>query len=483
MKKNNQNFEDYDLYEERVILYDDDDAVEDEEEYIDDEESEEEKKTRKLLNTNGGLKLTPALIALLALAIFLAVVVFIGGTSMQSRIKALTASNTEMMNQMVNIRQNVYVASQDIAMGDKIVYSGAATNVELTQVYTSVDSTLYVSASDEGLAQVDIKAGTPITMQMVGSVNPLERMAPERIIEEVPVEEQIVIPYQITADFIDLKTGERIAPSVDLQLDPGINEKAFNMKEATMDGWILRSIKIEGNSVHSFGAIKKNLKAGTVWLYYYTNKRGWARVEIKGNIRVEYAYIKDDSRDVGQAGGVSEDIDADLAAQGVSASAPGAEAEEAEDADEENADAAAAEQEANSTAAEADSAPAAPQGAAANSETVVDTNAAGTVNAQEEKTALEPVSEEEAQAQVVSIFADGDTQDAAGADNGTAGTAAEAGENTAAANTEENTNENLGNGTDLASASEGSDVAGSGEAVDDDLLSFTFDDLQESIGD
>ena len=315
MKKADKIYEDFDLYEEQSYQYkDNDDDGLYEEEYYDDTEDESAKKTSKLLNMDGRFKFSPAIIAMIALAALFAVIIVLGAASFRSKISTLSNSNTDLMQQMANIRQNVYIATNDIHMGDKIVYNGAGANVELTQVYTSVDPTLYVTAEDEGLAQVDIKAGTPVTLAMVGDTDPNERMEPERIIEEVPVEEQIIIPYQITADYINQLTGEKIAESMELQLDAGSNEKAFNMKEAVIDGYVLKSIKIEGNSVHSFGAVKKNLKAGPVMLYYYTNKRGWARVEIKGNIRVEYAYVPEAT--VGEAE-QTETVDEELEAGGV----------------------------------------------------------------------------------------------------------------------------------------------------------------------
>lgn len=186
----------------------------------------------------------------------------------------------------------VYTAKTNIKKGDSIVTLGDDANVEKSQIYSSLDPSLYIQDTASGYAQVDIKKGSPV---MACEVND---MAPDAELEEAvqktkdefnrPAE----LPYRIYADYVDEKTGERVAATKVLALDPGVNEKAFNLDAEDVEGYKLSSISIGGKAVHAFGISKKELKAGTVTMYYYTGKSGWDRHEIKGNIHVTYGYTR-----------------------------------------------------------------------------------------------------------------------------------------------------------------------------------------------
>lgn len=60
--------------------------------------------------------------------------------------------------------QTVYVATADIAKGEKIT----AENVEMQPVYTGLDAYFYITADDIGsTAIVDIEAGVPVMYSMI----------------------------------------------------------------------------------------------------------------------------------------------------------------------------------------------------------------------------------------------------------------------------------------------------------------------------
>ena len=203
----------------------------------------------------------------------------------QYRAEAENLSSQIAANSIV-----VYTAKTNIKRGDSVITSGDDANVEKSQIYSSLDPSLYIQDTASGYVQVDIKKGSPV---MACEVND---MAPDAELEEAvqktkdefnrPAE----LPYRIYADYVDEKTGERVAATKVLALNPGVNEKAFNLDAEDVEGYKLSSISISGKAVHAFGISKKELKAGTVTMYYYTGKSGWDRHEIKGNIHVTYGY-------------------------------------------------------------------------------------------------------------------------------------------------------------------------------------------------
>lgn len=203
----------------------------------------------------------------------------------QYRIEAENLSSQIASNSVV-----VYTAKTNIKKGDAIITSGDDANVEKSQIYSSLDASFYIQDSASGYAQVDIKKGSPV---MACEVN---NTAPDAEIEEAvkktkdEFNKPAELPYRIYADYIDEETGERLAAAKVLTLDPGANEKAFNLEAEDIEGYKLSSISIGGKAVHAFGISKKELKAGTVTMYYYTGKSGWDRHEIKGNIHVTYGY-------------------------------------------------------------------------------------------------------------------------------------------------------------------------------------------------
>ena len=223
----------------------------------------------------------------------LVIFVLVGSTLIYVENKNAEQYRAEAENLSSQIAANsivVYTAKTNIKRGDSIVTSGDDANVEKSQIYSSLDPSLYIQDTASGYAQVDIKKGSPV---MACEVND---MAPDAELEEAvqktkdEFNKPAELPYRIYADYVNEKTGERVAATKVLALAPGVNEKAFNLDAEDVEGYKLSSISIDGKAVHAFGISKKELKAGTVTMYYYTGKSGWDRHEIKGNIHVTYGY-------------------------------------------------------------------------------------------------------------------------------------------------------------------------------------------------
>ena len=315
------NFED-DLDEEDSSSYDDpsydnaDDGMEDDEEDMDDEEdnphpSKPAKKIKEPRDHVHGLKKKGsgkkkgaggkiAAVVLIAAAVVAAG--FLGSSSMNGQIKSLKQSNQNLTDQIASQSMNVYTAKRDIQKGDEIITSGDNANVELSQVYTSLPETEYISEATTGYAQVDIKAGEPVMANTIGDTNPVSELNDAIAAVKAENSKAKVMPYKITADFVDLNTGNTLAESRDLLLDAGANEKAFNTEAETIDGYVLKSIQVDKEGVHAYGISEKSMKEGIVTMYYFTTKGGWGRHEIKGNIRVTYGYVKKDDPSLQEEG-------------------------------------------------------------------------------------------------------------------------------------------------------------------------------------
>ena len=315
------NFED-DLDEEGSSSYDDSsyddtaDGMESDEEDMDDEEdsprpSKPTKKTKGPRDHVHGLKKKGsdqkkgsggkiAAVVLVAAAVVAAG--FLGSSSMNGQIKSLKQSNQNLTDQIASQSMNVYTAKRDIQKGDEIITSGDNANVELSQLYTSLPETEYISEATTWYAQVDIKAGEPVMTNTIGDTNPVSELNDAIAAVKAENSKAKVMPYKITADFVDLNTGNTLAESRDLLLDSGANEKAFNTEAETIDGYVLKSIQVDKESVHAYGVSEKSMKEGIVTMYYFTTKGGWGRHEIKGNIRVTYGYVKKDDPSLQEAG-------------------------------------------------------------------------------------------------------------------------------------------------------------------------------------
>lgn len=244
-----------------------------------------------------------------AVAAVLAAVIVAGGLSSvatSGKITELKQANESLTKQIASQAMNVYTAKRDIQKGDELIVNGDQANVELSQVYTSLPSTDYISDTTTGYAQVDIKAGDPVMANDVGDTNPISDM--NEAVEAVKAEynKPKEMPYKISADFIDLTTGETLAESRDLALDSGANEKAFNTEAEQINGYVLKSIQVDKEGVHAYGVSEKSMKEGIVTMYYYTTKGGWGRHEIKGNIRVTFGYVKKDDPSLKEDG--AEDV-------------------------------------------------------------------------------------------------------------------------------------------------------------------------------
>lgn len=314
------NFED-DLDEEDSSSYDDpsydnaNDGMEDDEEDMDDKEdsprpSKPAKKIKEPRDHVHGLKKKGsgkkgaggkiAAVVLVAAAVVAAG--FLGSSSMNGQIKSLKQSNQNLTDQIASQSMNVYTAKRDIQKGDEIITSGDNANVELSQLYTSLPETEYISEATTGYAQVDIKAGEPVMANTIGDTNPVSELNDAIAAVKAESSKAKAMPYKITADFVDLNTGNTLAESRDLLLDSGANEKAFNTEAETIDGYVLKSIQVDKEGVHAYGISEKSMKEGIVTMYYFTTKGGWGRHEIKGNIRVTYGYVKKDDPSLQEEG-------------------------------------------------------------------------------------------------------------------------------------------------------------------------------------
>lgn len=315
------NFED-DLDEEGSSSYDDSsyddtaDGMESDEEDMDDEEdsprpSKPAKKIKVPRDHVHGLKKKDsdkkkgsgskiAAVVLVAAAVVAAG--FLGSSSMNGQIKSLKQSNQNLTDQIASQSMNVYTAKRDIQKGDEIITSGDNANVELSQLYTSLPETEYISEATTGYAQVDIKAGEPVMANTIGDTNPVSELNDAIAAVKAESSKAKAMPYKITADFVDLNTGNTLAESRDLLLDSGANEKAFNTEAETIDGYVLKSIQVDKEGVHAYGISEKSMKEGIVTMYYFTTKGGWGRHEIKGNIRVTYGYVKKDDPSLQEEG-------------------------------------------------------------------------------------------------------------------------------------------------------------------------------------
>lgn len=227
-------------------------------------------------------------------AVALIAVIGAGALVANKKIAAVNQTNDNLTQQIASRTKNVYTAKRDLKAGDEIVTTGESANVELSQVYTSLSDSAYISADEVGYALVDIEAGMPVMASEVGETNPVDDM--NSAIEEATSIYRMAkeMPYKITADYVDLETGNSLVASRDLLLDDGANEKAFNTEAESIDGYVLKSIQVNGEGTHAYGVCEKSMKEGVVNMFYYTTKGGWGRHEIKGNIRVTFGYEKQD---------------------------------------------------------------------------------------------------------------------------------------------------------------------------------------------
>lgn len=219
-------------------------------------------------------------------------VIIAAGGVMNSKISKLNSSNENLTQQIASRTINVYVAKRDIAKGDEIIVSGDNANVSLSQIYTSLSSSSYIDDTASGYAQVDIASGMPVMVNDIGNTNPVTALSDAVAEFKAEYTKAKEIPYRITADFVEAGTGNALVESRDLTLDAGANEKAFNIEAESIDGYVLKTIQVDGESVHAYGVSEKSMKQGIVNMYYYTTKGGWGRHEMKGNIRVTYTYVK-----------------------------------------------------------------------------------------------------------------------------------------------------------------------------------------------
>lgn len=226
----------------------------------------------------------------------------LGLAAANGQISELKQSNSNLTAQIASHAMNVYTAKRDIQRGDEIITSGDLANVEISQVYTSLPESDYISDATTGYAQVDIKAGEPVMASEIGATNPVSELNDAIAAVEAENNKAKEMPYKISADFVDLNTGNTLAESRDLTLDPGANEKAFNTEAENIDGYVLKSIQVDKEGVHAYGVSEKSMKEGIVTMYYYTTKAGWGRHEIKGNIRVTFGYVKKDDPSLGEDG-------------------------------------------------------------------------------------------------------------------------------------------------------------------------------------
>lgn len=226
----------------------------------------------------------------------------LGLAAANGQISELKQSNSNLTAQIASHAMNVYTAKRDLQRGDEIITSGDLANVEISQVYTSLPESDYINDTTTGYVQVDIKAGEPIMASEIGATNPVSELNDAIAAVEAENNKAKEMPYKISADFVDLNTGNALAESRDLTLDPGANEKAFNTEAENIDGYVLKSIQVDKEGVHAYGVSEKSMKEGIVTMYYYTTKAGWGRHEIKGNIRVTFGYVKKDDPSLGEDG-------------------------------------------------------------------------------------------------------------------------------------------------------------------------------------
>ena len=305
--------------------YNEDDGIDSDDDFEDDDEEVEVKKPASkkdnkkkprehvhgLKKKSGNGKAKGAAGKVATVIAVVAAVGIAGGLSFavtNGQITELKQANSNLTTQIANQTMNVYTAKKDIAKGDEIIVSGDMANVEISQVYTSLPESSYINDATTGYAQVDIKAGEPVMVSEIGATNPVSELNDAIASIKAEYNKAKEMPYKISADFIDLNTGNTLAESRDLTLDPGANEKAFNTEAETIDGYVLKSIQVDKEGVHAYGVSEKSMKEGIVTMYYYTTKAGWGRHEIKGNIRVTFGYVKKDDPSLEEEG-VSDVMD------------------------------------------------------------------------------------------------------------------------------------------------------------------------------
>lgn len=253
------------------------------------------KKQKKEFDPYANSKASPVKIIIAGAGVVAVIaVIAIVGLASNKKTQSLTEANQNLTQQIASRTVNVYTAKRDIAKGDEIILFGDNANAELSQVYTSLSQDSYVQDGETGYAQVDISAGMPIMANEIGDTNPVTALADAIAEAENEYTKAKTMPYRITADFVDLSTGNTLVESRDLLLDAGANEKAFNTEAEDVDGYALKTIQVDGESVHAYGISEKSMKGGIVSMYYYTTKGGWGRHEMKGNIRVTFGYVKKD---------------------------------------------------------------------------------------------------------------------------------------------------------------------------------------------
>lgn len=273
----------------------------------------ENRKEKKMREKRSGFRPWHLVLILLAAAAGVAGYIVFG--MVQSQFASLNTNNQELAEELSTVRQNLYVANRNILAGEEIVYIGENANVNIMQVYSSVDKDIYLYEDVPGYAQVDIKVGTPLYTSMVGDMKadePAEPQEPERIVEEVEVPETISIPYTITATFFDnAKEPTQLLEPRTINLSAGVGEEAFSSKQEALDGYRLVGIQINGADVHSFGAVRKQMNGQQVFVYYYTDKGGLNRYEIKEDLTVAFTYEALPEREA------EKEIDADASAVGI----------------------------------------------------------------------------------------------------------------------------------------------------------------------
>lgn len=233
------------------------------------------------------------------------VAVVIAGCAVNQQLVSLREANSQMAEELSSVRKKAYVASKDISMGDEIILEGENANVMLTQLYLSTGNKLLIGSEVSGYAQTDIPAGSPIFDALVDEKPPVETLAPERVVEEVP--ESFQIPYTITVSHVDVN-GKKIAEPTVINLGSGVGEQAFSLYGEAPEGYYLSSIKIGKGRVYSFGADRLETSSGKSMVYYYTDKTGLTRTEITGDLEVVFTY---------KEGSSEQAVDKDLVIKGV----------------------------------------------------------------------------------------------------------------------------------------------------------------------
>lgn len=227
-------------------------------------------------------------ISVLSVLSLLSVIIVIAGFAAREKIIYLSETSSQMIAELSSIRQKVYVASDDIPAGSEIIMDGDSPNVELSQIYSSIDSSLLINGQAGGFAQVDIKKGSPVLLSMIGDNEPVLTMEPERVVEEIP--ESFDIPFHIEAKYRD-KNGKELADASEIILSNQVGEQSFSCFMKKIEGYTLKSIMIGKEKVYSFGAVRLLCpEEEKSMVYYYTDESGLKRTEITAELEVVYTY-------------------------------------------------------------------------------------------------------------------------------------------------------------------------------------------------